>query len=163
MSITGGWNPPRIKEEKLLAGEEFELFAFAFDSSVRYHTYAAERLPGGEWPMTQVASADMPAAGRVGVSTGSPCVCLRTDCRRSRPHAVYVLANHKGEQTMKRSAFRSPQTPEFPTAWREAEYAALWADAADTSDDRVSENYFDVEDERAEVDIIAHNMLHGAN
>ena len=91
MSITGGWNPPRIKEEKLLAGEEFELFAFAFDSSVRYHTYAAERLPGGEWPMTQVASADMPAAGRVGVSTGSPLVyaCAQTAAGPGRMLCTY--------------------------------------------------------------------------
>jgi hypothetical protein len=29
--------------------------------------------------------------------------------------------------------------------------------------DRVSENIFDVEDERAEVDIIVDRMIHGAN
>ncbi len=64
---------------------------------------------------------------------------------------------------MKRSAFRSRKSPELPIAWREAEYAALQANAADTFDDRVSENIFDVEDERAEVDIIVHGMIHGAN
>ena len=64
---------------------------------------------------------------------------------------------------MKRSAARSPKLPELPIAWREAEYAALRANAADTCDDRVSENIFDVEDERAEVDIIVRGMIHGAN
>ena len=64
---------------------------------------------------------------------------------------------------MKRSAFRGRKLPERPIAWGEAEYAALRANAADTCDDRVSENIFDVEDERAEVDIIVHGMIHGAN
>ena len=64
---------------------------------------------------------------------------------------------------MKRSALRSRKLTELPLAWREAEYAALRADAADTCDDRVSQNIFDVEDERAEVDIIVHGMIHGAN
>lgn len=64
---------------------------------------------------------------------------------------------------MKRSAIRDHKSSELPLAWREAEYAARWADAADTSDDRVSENFFDVEDERAEVDILVHKTMHGAN
>ena len=64
---------------------------------------------------------------------------------------------------MKRSAIRGPKLHERPIAWREAEYAALRDNAADTCDDRVSENIFDVEDERAEVDIIVHGMIHGAN
>lgn len=64
---------------------------------------------------------------------------------------------------MKRSAFRGRKLPERPVPGREAEYAALRANAADTCDDRVSENIFDVEDERAEVDIIVHGMIHGAN
>lgn len=64
---------------------------------------------------------------------------------------------------MKRTALRSRKLPEPPLAWCEAEYAALRADAADTCDDRVSQNIFDLEDERAEVDIIAHGMIHGAN
>ena len=64
---------------------------------------------------------------------------------------------------MKRTAHRSPKSTELPLAWREAEYAALRANAADTCDDRVSENIFDVEDERAEVDIIVDRMIHGAN
>jgi hypothetical protein len=49
---------------------------------------------------------------------------------------------------------------ELPVAWREAEYAALQVNAADTCDDRVSEEIFDVEDERAEVDIIVHGINH---
>jgi hypothetical protein len=64
---------------------------------------------------------------------------------------------------MKRNAYRSRKSSELPIAWREAEYAALRANAADTCDDRVSDNIFDVEDERAEVDIIVHAMMHGAN
>ena len=48
---------------------------------------------------------------------------------------------------MKRIAFRRRKLPELPIAWREAEYAALRANAADTCDDRVSENIFDDEDE----------------
>ena len=64
---------------------------------------------------------------------------------------------------MKRSATRSRKSPKLPIAWREAEYAALRANAADSYDDRVSENIFNSEDERAEVDIIVHGMMHDAN
>ena len=64
---------------------------------------------------------------------------------------------------MKRNAFRGRKLPELPIAWREAEYAALRANAADTCEDRVSENIFEAEDERAEVDIIVHRMIHDAN
>ena len=55
---------------------------------------------------------------------------------------------------MKRTAFHRRKLPELPIAWREAEYVALRTNAADTCDDRVSEDIFDVEDEWAEVDII---------
>jgi len=64
---------------------------------------------------------------------------------------------------MKRTAPRHPRSPELPIAWREAEYAALRANASDTCDDRVSEDIFDIDDERAEVDIIVHGMIHNAN
>ena len=64
---------------------------------------------------------------------------------------------------MKRTAFRSRKSTEVPIAWREAEYAALRANAADTCGDRVSENIFDLDDERAEVDIIIHGMMRSAN
>lgn len=64
---------------------------------------------------------------------------------------------------MKRTTLRHPRLPRLPVAWREAEYAALRAIAADTCDDRVSEDIFDAEDERAEVDIIVHGMNHGLN
>jgi hypothetical protein len=67
------------------------------------------------------------------------------------------------EETMKRSAFRSRKLPKPPIDWSEAKYAALRVNAADTCDDRVSENIFDVEDERAEVDIIVRGMIYGAN
>jgi hypothetical protein len=64
---------------------------------------------------------------------------------------------------MKRTTFRPRKLPELPIAWHEAEYAALRANAADTCDDRVSENIFDVEDEWAEVDIIVHRLNRGVN
>jgi hypothetical protein len=64
---------------------------------------------------------------------------------------------------MKRNALRSRKSPRLPIAWREAEYAALRANAADTCDDRVSDNIFDAEDERAEVDSIVHGMIHDLN
>lgn len=64
---------------------------------------------------------------------------------------------------MKRSTYSSRKLPELNIAWREAEYAALRTNAADTCDDRVSEDIFDVEDERVEVENIIHKMVHGAN
>jgi hypothetical protein len=64
---------------------------------------------------------------------------------------------------MKQSAHLRPKSSALPIAWREAEYAALRANAKDTCDDRVSESIFDVEDERAEVDIIVHALMHGAD
>lgn len=64
---------------------------------------------------------------------------------------------------MKRSAPRHAGPPQLPIAWREAEYAALQVNAADTCDDRVSEDIFDAEDERAEVDIIVHGMNYSLN
>jgi hypothetical protein len=67
------------------------------------------------------------------------------------------------EETMKRSAPRGRKLSELPIAWREAKYPALRANAADTYDDRVSENILDVDDERAEVENIIHRMIHGAN
>jgi hypothetical protein len=51
---------------------------------------------------------------------------------------------------MQRSAFRGRNLAEIQIAWREAGYAALRGSAADTGDDRASENSFDVENERAE-------------
>lgn len=68
-----------------------------------------------------------------------------------------------GEKLMRRSTRCTRTLPEHPIAWREAEYAALQADSADTFDDRVSEDIFDVEDEHAEVHIIARRMSRGAD
>jgi len=63
------------------------------------------------------------------------------------------------EIAMKSTTLRS-QNPRPPLlAWREAEYAARKINADDTCDDRVSENIFDVEDERAEVDIIVRGII----
>ena len=64
---------------------------------------------------------------------------------------------------MKRNAYRSRKSPGLPLVWSKADYAALWSKAADTYDDRVSEDLFDFDDERAEVDIIVHGMIDGAN
>ena len=64
---------------------------------------------------------------------------------------------------MKRSTHRKRKSAALPIAWRAAEYAALRINAADTCDDRVSDDIFDLGDERAEVDIIVHGMQHGAN
>jgi hypothetical protein len=58
---------------------------------------------------------------------------------------------------MKRITQRSSPTPRLPVAWRDAEYAAVQANAADSYDDRVFENMFDAEDERAEIDSIMHH------
>lgn len=63
---------------------------------------------------------------------------------------------------MKRSIYRSRKSPNLPLAWREAEYAAARSGFAETYDDRVSDDIFDVEDERAEVDIIVHRLAHDA-
>jgi hypothetical protein len=43
--------------------------------------------------------------------------------------------------------------------WDEAEYALLRANAADTCDDRVSDDIFEVEDEHADVDIIVCGII----
>ena len=64
---------------------------------------------------------------------------------------------------MKRSTFRVRKSPELPIAWREANYSALRAKAADKDDDCVMDDIFDAEDERAEVDIIVHSMIHDAS
>ena len=64
---------------------------------------------------------------------------------------------------MKRSAYRSSKSSPLPIAWREAEYAALRSNAADSYDDRVSENIFDIDDERAEIDSIIQRINHDAN
>ena len=64
---------------------------------------------------------------------------------------------------MKRSAVRNRELPERPIAWREAEYAARRFNAADTCDDRVSEEIYDVEDEYAKFGIIVHRMTRRSN
>ncbi len=64
---------------------------------------------------------------------------------------------------MKRGASLGRKPPKHAIPWRDAEYVALRANAADTSDDRINENIFDAEDERAEVDLIVRAMIHGEN
>ena len=63
---------------------------------------------------------------------------------------------------MRRNTHRSRKSPQLPIAWREEEYAALRANAANSYDDRDSGILFDAEDERAEVDIIVHRLNHDA-
>jgi hypothetical protein len=62
---------------------------------------------------------------------------------------------------VKRNTLPRRKSPELPIAWREANYAVLQAHAADKSG--VSEDFFDVEDEQAEVEVIVQRMTHGAN
>jgi hypothetical protein len=69
----------------------------------------------------------------------------------------------RGGKTVKRTAVQRRKTPGLPITWRDAEYSALCAIAADTCDDRVSEDIFDIEDEWAEVDIIVHRTYLSAN
>ena len=64
---------------------------------------------------------------------------------------------------MKRTTLHRSKSAKLPRAWREAEYAALRVNAADNCDDRVSENIYDADDERAEVDTILHGMIRSAN
>ena len=64
---------------------------------------------------------------------------------------------------MKHSILHTSKLPELPFAWREAESAVLQAIAADTCDDRVSEDIFDAEDEYAEVDMIVRRMSRDAS
>jgi hypothetical protein len=59
---------------------------------------------------------------------------------------------------MKPTTSRQHKAPLLPIGWREAEYAALQVNAADTCDDRVSEDIFDVEDEWAAVGVIAERL-----
>jgi hypothetical protein len=68
-----------------------------------------------------------------------------------------------GEMPMKHTINNRLKLPEAPLVWRDAEYAARRINAEDTCDDRVSDNIFDIEDERAEVDIIVHRMGHDLN
>lgn len=64
---------------------------------------------------------------------------------------------------MKRNTSRNSSRSQPSIAWREDEYAALQARVAQRYDDRVSENIFDAEDERAEVESIVHGRAYDAN
>lgn len=64
---------------------------------------------------------------------------------------------------MKRTGFSRGKLPKLPIAWRAAERAMLRVIATDICDVRVSEDIFDVEDERAEVDIIVNGKNYGLN
>lgn len=61
---------------------------------------------------------------------------------------------------MKRNTQHARKPRVLPLAWKAAEYAALQFNAADTCDDRVSDNIFDIEDERAEVDQLVGRLAH---
>ena len=64
---------------------------------------------------------------------------------------------------MKRTGFHRPKISTLPIDWQAAERAMLQANAADTCDARVSEDIFDIEDERVDVDILDHCRNHGLN
>lgn len=64
---------------------------------------------------------------------------------------------------MRHDAARSLKVPAISVAWRKAEHAALRVNAADTCDDRVSDDIFDIEDERAAVDFLSHGNIRYAN
>lgn len=64
---------------------------------------------------------------------------------------------------MKRNSFSDRKSPKLPIAWREAERAMRKANAVSTCDDCVSEEIFDIEDERAEVGIIVQSMVDDLN
>lgn len=61
---------------------------------------------------------------------------------------------------MKLTENSRPQFHQPPIAWREAECAARRMNAEDACDDRVSENIFDIADEREEIGIITHRAGH---
>lgn len=46
-----------------------------------------------------------------------------------------------------------------PIVWSDDGYAGLWANTSDTLDDRVSEDLFDAEDERTEVETVVHGTM----
>lgn len=64
---------------------------------------------------------------------------------------------------MKHTGFSRRKSPNLPIAWHAAERAMLRVIAADTCDVRVSEDIFDFENERAEVDVIVHSRDYGLN
>ena len=64
---------------------------------------------------------------------------------------------------MKRTASSSRKSSKSRIAQRDDEYTMRQAGSTAAFDDRVSEEIFDVEDERAEVDIIVQGMMHDAS
>ena len=64
---------------------------------------------------------------------------------------------------MKPIAARRRKFSGLPVAWCEAGYAALGANSADSFDDRVSEDIFNIEDEQMEVDLIVRQLPYGPN
>lgn len=64
---------------------------------------------------------------------------------------------------MNRNLHRHTNLPGQLSVRRKAEYAMKQMNAADTCDDRVSENIFDEEDERAEVDLIVRQLFQSAH
>jgi hypothetical protein len=62
---------------------------------------------------------------------------------------------------MKRTTFPDRKLPKLPIARSEGEHAAQRPSAADTFG--ASEDFFDLEDEHAEVDVIVQRVIYGAN
>ena len=80
-------------------------------------------------------------------------------------HAVggFLQTVYLEEKAMRRTAIRSPKVQNPQINWRDAERAARRFNAADSCDDRVSEEIFDVEDERAEVANIVRRIFNDLN
>lgn len=62
-----------------------------------------------------------------------------------------------------RTGFSRRNMPDLPIAWRVAERAMLRTNASDTCDARVSEDIFELEDERTAVDLMVHSMNYQMN
>jgi hypothetical protein len=73
-----------------------------------------------------------------------------------------IVVGPPGDEVMRPIQVRRRKPAGLPIAWREAEYAALQANADDKCDDKVSDDIFDVDDERAEIDSIMHRIEHDA-
>lgn len=100
--------------------------------------------------------------GHCRLNLSARCVRLRTESPRIRAHAAAILASVQAGTMMKRNEIHKRKFLEKPTAWRESEYAAL-RPSAEAIDQCFSEDIFDAEDERAEVEIIVNGMSHGLN
>ena len=90
-------------------------------------------------------------------------VRLRTEVKGVLAQAEAVLYHYSGGHAMKRNASRNSSISQPSIAWRADEYAALQVRVAQRYEDRVSEDIFDAEDERVEVDTLFRRRAYEAN